>query len=138
MVKGQRYSERRIGSGHLPSTCGRIPRLCIPLPEPRGCKHKDARLVGIVRPLLTVSACAYSQIARVSARYRPYQRWIRCRQAAHCEGKCQGKSRRWTCGTLADVQDRKQILQQLRKHVEAMSKDGDAQMVLFTAFDCVE
>jgi pumilio family protein 6 len=35
-------------------------------------------------------------------------------------------------------QDRKQILQHLRKHVEAMSKDGDAQMVLFTAFDCVE
>jgi pumilio family protein 6 len=38
----------------------------------------------------------------------------------------------------ADLQDRKQILQHLRKHVEAMSKDGDAQMVLFTAFDCVE
>lgn len=36
------------------------------------------------------------------------------------------------------VQDRKQILQHLRKHVEAMAKDGDAQLVLFTAFDCVE
>jgi pumilio family protein 6 len=38
----------------------------------------------------------------------------------------------------ADVQDRKQILQHLRKHVEAMCKDADAQLVLFTAFDCVE
>jgi len=35
-------------------------------------------------------------------------------------------------------QDRKQILQSLKKHIEAMCKDGDAQMVLFTAFDCVE
>jgi pumilio family protein 6 len=36
------------------------------------------------------------------------------------------------------MQDRKQILQQLKKHIEAMCKDGDAQLVLFTAFDCVE
>lgn len=41
-------------------------------------------------------------------------------------------------GTEIDGQDRKQILQQLRKHVKAISTDGDAQMVLFTAFDCVE
>ncbi|ORX39750.1 armadillo-type protein [Kockovaella imperatae] len=36
------------------------------------------------------------------------------------------------------AKDRKQILQQLRKHIEAMCKDSDAQMVLFTAFDCVD
>jgi hypothetical protein len=41
-------------------------------------------------------------------------------------------------GAETDGQDRKQILQQLRKHVKAISTDGDAQMVLFTAFDCVE
>jgi len=41
-------------------------------------------------------------------------------------------------GVTTDKQDRKQILQQLRKHVKAISTDGDAQMVLFTAFDCVE
>ncbi|OCF39876.1 pumilio domain-containing protein [Kwoniella heveanensis CBS 569] len=37
-----------------------------------------------------------------------------------------------------NAKDRKQILQPLRKHVEALCKDGDAQMVLFTAFDCVD
>lgn len=37
-----------------------------------------------------------------------------------------------------NAKDRKQILGHLRKHVDAMSKDADAQMVLFTAFDCVE
>ncbi|KAL7422168.1 Pumilio y domain member 6 [Cryptotrichosporon argae] len=36
------------------------------------------------------------------------------------------------------AKDRKSILQPLRKHVEAMCKDGDAQLVLFTAFDCVD
>jgi pumilio family protein 6 len=36
------------------------------------------------------------------------------------------------------AKDRKQILQQLKKHVEAMCKDADAQLVLFTAFDCVD
>lgn len=36
------------------------------------------------------------------------------------------------------AKDRKQILANLRKHVEAMSKDADAQLVLFTAFDCVD
>lgn len=36
------------------------------------------------------------------------------------------------------AKDRKQILQQLKKHIEAMCKDADAQLVLFTAFDCVE
>lgn len=40
--------------------------------------------------------------------------------------------------TGANGQDRKQILQQLRKHVKPIATDGDAQMVLFTAFDCVE
>ncbi|KAK8869901.1 hypothetical protein IAR55_000469 [Kwoniella newhampshirensis] len=38
----------------------------------------------------------------------------------------------------SNAKDRKQILQPLRKHVEALCKDGDAQMVLFTAFDCVD
>lgn len=42
----------------------------------------------------------------------------------------------WELANL--LQDRKQILSVLRKHVEAMCKDSDAQMVLFTAFDCVE
>ncbi|WVQ77987.1 hypothetical protein IAT38_000068 [Cryptococcus sp. DSM 104549] len=37
-----------------------------------------------------------------------------------------------------NAKDRKQILQPLRKHVEALCKDGDAQLVLFTAFDCVD
>ncbi|WVN85230.1 uncharacterized protein L203_100375 [Cryptococcus depauperatus CBS 7841] len=37
-----------------------------------------------------------------------------------------------------NAKDRKVILQPLRKHVEALCKDGDAQMVLFTAFDCVD
>ncbi|RSH91237.1 pumilio domain member 6 [Saitozyma podzolica] len=37
-----------------------------------------------------------------------------------------------------NAKDRKQILQQLRKHIPAMSKDADAQLVLFTAFDCVD
>ncbi|OCF71984.1 pumilio domain-containing protein [Kwoniella mangroviensis CBS 8886] len=37
-----------------------------------------------------------------------------------------------------NAKDRKTILQPLRKHVEALCKDGDAQMVLFTAFDCVD
>ncbi|WWC61243.1 uncharacterized protein I303_103824 [Kwoniella dejecticola CBS 10117] len=37
-----------------------------------------------------------------------------------------------------NAKDRKQILQPLRKHVEALCKDADAQMVLFTAFDCVD
>ncbi|WWD15825.1 hypothetical protein CI109_100249 [Kwoniella shandongensis] len=38
----------------------------------------------------------------------------------------------------SNAKDRKQILQPLRKHIEALCKDGDAQMVLFTAFDCVD
>jgi pumilio family protein 6 len=29
-------------------------------------------------------------------------------------------------------------LQNLKKHIEAMCKDPEAQLVLFTAFDCVE
>ncbi|KAL1411281.1 Pumilio y domain member 6 [Vanrija albida] len=37
-----------------------------------------------------------------------------------------------------NAKDRKSILQQLRKHIEAMSKDADAQLVLFTAFDVVD
>lgn len=37
-----------------------------------------------------------------------------------------------------NAKDRKQILQNLRKHIEALCKDGDAQLVLFTALDCVE
>ncbi|TYJ56605.1 hypothetical protein B9479_002697 [Cryptococcus floricola] len=37
-----------------------------------------------------------------------------------------------------NAKDRKTILQPMRKHVEALCKDGDAQMVLFTAFDCVD
>jgi pumilio family protein 6 len=37
-----------------------------------------------------------------------------------------------------NAKDRKQILQQLRKHIPAMAKDADAQLVLFTAFDCVD
>lgn len=36
------------------------------------------------------------------------------------------------------AKERKQILQQLKKHLEVMCKDLDAQTVLFTAFDCVE
>ncbi|ORY32253.1 armadillo-type protein [Naematelia encephala] len=36
------------------------------------------------------------------------------------------------------AKDRKQILQHLRKHIEPMCKDADAQTVLFTAFDCVD
>jgi pumilio family protein 6 len=36
------------------------------------------------------------------------------------------------------AKDRKQILQHLKKHIEAITKDADAQLVLFTAFDCVE
>lgn len=37
-----------------------------------------------------------------------------------------------------NAKDRKQTLQQLRKHIPAMAKDADAQLVLFTAFDCVD
>ncbi|RXK38341.1 hypothetical protein M231_04383 [Tremella mesenterica] len=36
------------------------------------------------------------------------------------------------------AKERKQILQQLRKHTEAICKDAEAQLVLFTAFDCVD
>lgn len=36
------------------------------------------------------------------------------------------------------AKDRKSILQNLRKHTEAIAKDGDAQQVLFTAFDVVD
>lgn len=36
------------------------------------------------------------------------------------------------------AKDRKNILQNLRKHSEAIAKDGDAQLVLFTAFDVVD
>lgn len=36
------------------------------------------------------------------------------------------------------AKDRKSILQNLRKHTEAIAKDGDAQLVLFTAFDVVD
>jgi pumilio family protein 6 len=37
-----------------------------------------------------------------------------------------------------NAKDRKGILQHLRKHVEAIAKDADAQLVLFTAFDVVD
>ncbi|KAK4684513.1 pumilio homology domain family member 6, partial [Tremellales sp. Uapishka_1] len=37
-----------------------------------------------------------------------------------------------------NAKDRKSILQHLRKHLDAMCRDGDAQMVLFTIFDCVD
>jgi pumilio family protein 6 len=36
------------------------------------------------------------------------------------------------------AKDRKSILQQLKKHLEAMCMDAEAQLVLFTAFDVVE
>lgn len=36
------------------------------------------------------------------------------------------------------AKDRKSILQNLRKHIEAIAKDSDAQLVLFTAFDVVD
>ncbi|EIW69578.1 hypothetical protein TREMEDRAFT_73909 [Tremella mesenterica DSM 1558] len=36
------------------------------------------------------------------------------------------------------AKERKQTLQQLRKHTEAICKDAEAQLVLFTAFDCVD
>ncbi|GMK55421.1 hypothetical protein CspeluHIS016_0204770 [Cutaneotrichosporon spelunceum] len=36
------------------------------------------------------------------------------------------------------AKDRKSILQQLRKHIPAIAKDGDAQLVLFTALDVVD
>ncbi|KLT41976.1 ARM repeat-containing protein [Cutaneotrichosporon oleaginosum] len=36
------------------------------------------------------------------------------------------------------AKDRKGILQHLRKHVEAIARDADAQLVLFTAFDVVD
>ncbi|BEJ00997.1 hypothetical protein CcaverHIS631_0508540 [Cutaneotrichosporon cavernicola] len=37
-----------------------------------------------------------------------------------------------------NAKDRKSILQHLRKHVSAIAKDADAQLVLFTAFDVVD
>lgn len=37
-----------------------------------------------------------------------------------------------------NAKDRKSILQHLRKHTEAIAKDADAQLVLFTAFDVVD
>lgn len=37
-----------------------------------------------------------------------------------------------------NAKDRKSILQHLRKHIEAIAKDADAQLVLFTAFDVVD
>jgi hypothetical protein len=52
--------------------------------------------------------------------------------------QCQGLLLRRSVDLDTDDQDRKQILQQLKKHIEAMCKDADAQLVLFTAFDVVE
>jgi pumilio family protein 6 len=39
---------------------------------------------------------------------------------------------------LCGLQDRKNILRVLKPHLQKLCEDQDAQMVLFTALDCVE